>query len=49
MINCYITKFKTCKPFNPNDLIKFHTPRFPAAYTGTIQPNLLCKSIVKFL
>ena len=30
MINSY-EKFKTCKPFNPNELIKPHTPRFPAA------------------
>ena len=32
MINSY-KKNKICKQFNPNDLVKPHTPRFPAAIT----------------
>ena len=32
MINSY-KKNKICKQFNPYDLVKPHTPRFPAART----------------
>ena len=51
IINSYILykKFRTCKSFNPKDPIKTHTLRFPAADRETIQPNLRCKSTVKFL
>ena len=40
MINCHIKKFKTCKPFNPND---FTSPKLPASLQPAEKPfNQIC-------
>ena len=41
-------KFKTCKPFNPNDPIKPHTTRLTAADSETISKTSIVNQLPRF-